>query len=667
MNNNNKFLPAQNEVTKLLGRSNVLCDEAALALNSFDGSPVKIRPDAVLNIPNAAVLPDIIKILNKFNVPFTPRTAATNHDGGCVAVKGGCILNLSALDKIILIDTKAKYAIVECGVVNKNLQDALEPLGFFYAPDPASQAFCTIGGNAALNAGGPKTLKYGATAANILKAEFITPEGETLLLDRSADGPDLLSLLVKSEGTLGVITKLWVKITPKQPALKTVLAYFPTLKDTMQAVKEITAAGILPSALEAMDKTTMDVTQTSYPDGMQAMLIVETDGKKQAVEKEAKQILDICLKNNAIKTESSSKEAERAKLWRQRKSAASALAKLAPNLVSLDGMVPRANLPQAIESVRAVFDKYGIRGGMVFHAGDGNMHPNIVFDERNLFETAQVKKAVKEVNAAAVAAGGTISGEHGVGVEKRAAMTLMFEAPVLDLFKKIKTEFDPKNISNPDKILPVASQSRLSATLPQDEQTIKIIESVKQAYAAKTPVNIVGLKTKYRPKDGSVLDLSSLNKITEIDTENLLLTVQSGVSVKAAAEELLKQNMFLPFPSCKGSMGGVYASKTFQDIADYITAVEFVLPDGTFIRLGGKYIKNAAGYDIIRLLSGSQGFYAAITSLTIRVFTVKPSAQPQRDFSVFTPTKESLRLKKVFDAHNIFNPFIIREQDNGAR
>lgn len=667
MNNNNKFLPAQNEITKLLGRSNVLCDEAALALNSFDGSPVKIRPDAVLNIPNAAVLPEVIRILNKFNVPFVPRTAATNHDGGCVAVKGGCILNLSALDKIILIDTKQKYAVVECGVINKNLQDALEPLGFFYAPDPASQACCTIGGNAALNAGGPKTLKYGATTANILKAQFITPDGEILLLDRSSNGPDLLSLLVKSEGTLGVITKLWVKITPKQPALKTVLAYFPTLKDTMQTVKDIIAAGILPGALEAMDKTTMDVTQTAYPQGMQAMLIVETDGKKQAVDKEAKHILEICLKNNAIKAESSSKEEERAKLWRQRKSAASALAKLAPNLISLDGTVPRANLTQAIESVRAVFDKYGVRGGMVFHAGDGNMHPNIVFDERNLFETAQVKKAVKEINAASVAAGGTISGEHGVGVEKRAAMTLMFEAPVLDLFKKIKTEFDPKNISNPDKILPVASQSRLGATLPSDLETLKIIECVKQAYGAKTSLNIVGLKTKYRPSEGTVLDLSYLNKITEIDAENLLLTVQAGAGVKTVAEELLKHKLYLPFQTCKGSMGGVYASKIFDDMADYITALEFILPDGTFIRIGGKYIKNAAGYDLIRFLSGSRGFYAAITALTIRVFTVKPTARPQRDFAVFTPTKEHLRLKKIFDAQNIFNPFITREQDNGAR
>ncbi len=667
MNNNNKFLPAQNEITKLLGRSNVLCDEAALALNSFDGSPVKIRPDAVLNIPNAAVLPDVIKILNKFNVPFVPRTAATNHDGGCVAVKGGCVLNLSALDKIILIDTKQQYAVVQCGVINKNLQDALDPLGFFYAPDPASQACCTIGGNAALNAGGPKTLKYGATSANILKAQFITPEGEVLLLDKSSGGPDILALLVKSEGTLGVITKLWVKIMPKQPALKTVLAYFPTLKDTMQTVKAITAAGILPSALEAMDKTTMDVTQTAYPDGMQAMLIVETDGKKQAVDKEAKQILEICLKNNAIKAESSSKEEERLKLWRQRKSAASALAKLAPNLISLDGTVPRANLPEAIESVRAVFDKYGVRGGMVFHAGDGNMHPNIVFDERNLFETAQVKKAVKEINAASVAAGGTISGEHGVGVEKRAAMTLMFEAPVLDLFKKIKTEFDPKNISNPDKILPVASQSRLGATVPSDLETLKIIERVKQACGAKTPLNIAGLKTKFRPKTGEILDLSKLNKITEIDTENLLLTVQAGANVKTVAQELLKRKLYLPIPVCKGSMGGVYASKIFEDMADYITALEFVLPDGVFIRIGGKYIKNSAGYDLIRLLSGSQGFYAAITSLTIRVFTIKPAARAQRDFAVFTPSKEHLRLKNIFDAHNIFNPFIKREQDNGAR
>lgn len=667
MNNNNKFLPARKEVAAIIGAENIFCDEVSLALNSFDGSPVKIRPDAVLNIPSAEVLPRVIKVLAKYKVPFVPRTAATNHDGGCVAVKGGCILNLSALNKIILTDTKHHYAVVECGVVNKNLQDILEPLGFFYAADPASMAFSTIGGNAALNAGGPKTLKYGSSSSNILKAEFITPQGEVVLLDRAEQGPDLLFLFVRSEGTLGIITKLWLKITPKQPALKTVLAYFATLQDTMQTVKDITAAGILPSALEAMDKTSMDVSKVKYPEGMQAMLIVELDGKKQAIQKEAKQVIEIFTKNNAAQIQASSKEEERLALWKQRKGAASSLAKLAPNLVSLDGTVPRANLPQAIESIRAIFAKYGIRAGMVFHAGDGNMHPNIVFDERNLFETIQVKKAIKDINAATIAAGGTISGEHGVGVEKRAAMALMFDANALNLFKKIKQKADPANISNPDKILPVASQSALAPFTPQDENILALIKQIKEAYSQHKTLTLCGLKTKFKPKGGDILNFSRLDKITDIDKENLLVTVQAGVPVKKLAEELLTHKLYLPIQSCKGSIGGTYAAKTFGAMADYITALEFILPDGSYIRLGGKYVKNAAGYDIIRLLSGSMGFYAAITSITMRVFTTKQPAAKQNNFGFFTPSKYHMQLKEVFDATNIFNPFIIKDSKDGAQ
>ena len=665
MNNNNKFLQAVKEINSVIGANNVLRDEAALCLNSFDGSPVRIRPDAVINIPSAEVLPSVIKILNAYKIPFIPRTAATNHDGGCIAVKGGCILNLSALNEITLIDTQNGYAVAECGVINKDLQDALEPLGFFYAPDPASMAFCTVGGNAALNAGGPRTLKYGSTASNILKAEFVTPQGEVLLLDRHAAGPDVLSLLVKSEGTLGIITKLWLKILPKQPALKTISVYFKTLQDTVAAVEDIIRAGIIPSALEAMDKANLEVTKTPCPQGTDAFLLIELDGKKSAVEKEALQVLGFCQKHNALKTETASSQEQRLALWKSRKSAAAAMAKLAPNLVSLDGGIPRSNLPSAIGSVADIIKKYGLRGGMVFHAGDGNMHPNIAFDERNVYETLKVKQAVKEINMAEAAAKGTISAEHGIGVEKRAAMAFMFEDSALALFKNIKKAFDPYNVSNPDKVLPVASSSRLKASVPDDEETLKIIKRVKECYSAKTKVSICALKTNFKPK-GEILDLSRLNKITDIDKNNFMVTVQAGTAVKTLAAELAKDNMYLPFPVCKGSIGGVFASKIFDNFADYVTAVDFVMADGTFIRLGGKYVKNSAGYDIIRLLSGSMGFYAALTALTVRVCAVKPATCVQREFAAFTPSEQQLKLKKVFDEYNIFNG-CITGADNATR
>ena len=239
-----KFNTAKKEVIKLLGKENVLTNKTALLLNCFDGSPVKSLPEAVLEIKDISKLPALIAVLNKHKVPFVPRAAATNHDGGAVAIKGGAILNLNHLDAVEDINIKEGYAVVQCSTVNGNLQKILDKEGFFYAPDPASREFSTIGGNCALGAGGPKTLKYGATLANVLGTEFILPDGTEIALSKNSQGPDLLSLLLRSEGTLGLIKKLRLKILPKPSFKRTFLAYFPSLTDAMLCVKEIIAAGI---------------------------------------------------------------------------------------------------------------------------------------------------------------------------------------------------------------------------------------------------------------------------------------------------------------------------------------------------------------------------------------------------------------------------------------
>ncbi|MDR1684589.1 MAG: FAD-binding protein [Elusimicrobiota bacterium] len=648
---------ARRQIIKLLGKENVLTGEVALRLNSYDGAPVRSMPDAVLNIKNAAQLSAVIKILYKYRVPFVPRTAGTNHDGGAIALKGGCVLNLSALNKITLIDTARGCAVVEGGVINQTLQDALAPLGFFYAPDPASMAVSTIGGNAALNAGGAKTLKYGSTAANILKAQIITPQGEVLTLSKDSPGPGSMSLLTRSEGTLSIIDRLWVKITPLQSDVKTICAYFTCLRQTMQAVADIIAAGILPSALEGMDKTTMAATQTPCPAGSEAMLVIELDGKKQQTEKEAALVFNICLNNGGVNIVTASKEEERQNLWAKRKAAASSLVKLAPNLLSLDGALPRAQLPLAIERVRAIFEKYKIRAGLVFHAGDGNIHPNIVFDENNFYETAQIKKAVKEINAAVLAAGGSISGEHGIGVEKRAAMALMFDKNALTLFKNIKAAIDPLNLANPDKVLPVFN----AADLKPAKQPPECLKDIRARLKEGGPFTIAGLNTKLKAAKKDILDIKKLNQILDIDKTNYTLTAQAAASVKDIAAELKKHHMYLPIPPVKGSIGGAFAAKTFLDLADYVTGIDFILPGGAFVSLGGKFVKNAAGYDLIRFLAGSQGAYALITALTIRAFAFEPHKQKERAFKLFTPDETDKKLKKVFDPHNILNPFIFKE------
>lgn len=653
----NRFDKAKKAVQKLLGERDTLTNNTALLLNSFDGSPVKSLPDAVLEIKDISKLPKLIQILDSFNIPFVPRAAGTNHDGGAVAIKGGVILNLNHLDEIEQINTEEKYARVQCGTVNGNLQKALDKLGFFYAPDPASKEFSTVGGNASLGAGGPKTLKYGATSANLLKAEFILPDGETLLLDKAAPGPDLLGLLVRSEGTLGLASRLWVKIKPKNPYKKTILAFFPDLQSTMLCVKDIISAGIIPSALEAMDFHTLKAAKTDVEAG--ALLIIELDGKKSELAAQAEKVLKFCSERKALGAKSADNEEQAKALWQSRLAAAAALASLGTGLISLDCAVSRSDLPRIITEISAIFAKYGLKAGIVFHAGDGNLHPNIAFNENNLYELSKIKKAVKEIHAAVCLCAGTISAEHGIGVEKRAVMAMMFDAGTLNCFRKIKQALDPKNLANPDKVLPIASVSQKILTPP--ERIKYLIETVKKANAEKTVLNLCGLNTKIKLKGKNNLSLKNLNKIIEVDKTNYTLTAEPGINVKHLAEELEKENLFLPFAPGKGSLGGDFCSKTAAQLKDYVTALDVILPDGTFIQYGGKYVKNTAGYDLAALFSGSRGAYGIVTSLTIRLLPFKPKTAKPAAFAPWRPNAVERKLKFALDANNILNPFYFEE------
>ncbi len=649
-----KFNTAKKEVIKLLGKENVLTNKTALLLNCFDGSPVKSLPEAVLEIKDISKLPALIAVLNKHKVPFVPRAAATNHDGGAVAIKGGAILNLNHLDAVEEINLKEGYAVVQCSTVNGNLQKMLDKEGFFYAPDPASKEFSTIGGNCALGAGGPKTLKYGATLANVLGAEFILPDGTEIALSKNSQGPDLLSLLLRSEGTLGLIKKLRLKILPKPSFKRTFLAYFPSLTDAMLCVKEIIAAGIIPSALEALDHATLKASES--PVEAQALLIIELDGKRTELPKHAKQIESFCKINKAVKLEAAQNEAKRRALWQTRLSAAAALASLGSGLFSLDCAVSRANLPKAIEQISAIFGKYGLRAGIIFHAGDGNLHPNIAFKENNLYELSNIKKAIKEIHQTICALGGTISAEHGIGVEKRAAMAMMFDENTLKIFRKIKTALDPQNVANPDKVLPIASVSEKKASPPQD--IIPLIEAVKLANAENKPLNIVGLNTKLKLKKGNILSLKNLNKIIDIDKTDYTITIQPSFCMKELEEELKKHNLYLPVPAVKGSIGGVFSAKTIPALKDYVTAIEAVMPDGSFISYGGKYVKNTAGYDLIALMCGARGAYGIVTSLTLRLLPYKAQKSEVLPFKRRLPSEVEFKLKKALDPNNILNPFL---------
>ena len=625
----NNFYKAKKEIIELLGAHNVFCDSISLLLNGFDGSPVKSVPQAVLNITEPEKLWPLINLLIRYKIPYTARSCGTNHDGAAVPLKGGVILNLKPLNKIEKIDIKKGIAVVQCGVLNGDLQQALFEQGYFFAGDPASSAFCTVGANAALNSGGAKTLKYGSTLANVLAADLITSQGALMHLERNFQGPDLLSLLLKSEGTLCVISRLWLKILPLPKNKITIQADFKTLEQAMKSVEEIIAEGIVPSALEALDEVALNTS------GKSASLLIEIE-EDSAFDK----IKRICEKNSVIDFIVAEQEQAK-KLWEKRKTACSALARLNKTIISLDPCVARSDLVLAIKKINRILINYQIQAGIVFHAGDGNIHPNIVFDSSNLYLNTQINKAIKEIYKEITSLGGSISAEHGIGIEKRSAMALMYDEKTLNLMRQIKKTLDPLNLANPDKILPLATSSSKEPYQSKKQNIIALQEKVKQTKELKITENL----------------LADAKEIIELDKNNWLVKVQAGCAVSELEKFLNKHNMSLPIsPSFKGSIGKAFADGSFKTLADYVTEIEFILSSGEIYNIGGKTLKNVAGYDLIRFLCGSCGAYALVTSLTIRVFAkgIKEPLEAKKQGS-FRPATIHTALKNVFDPANKFN------------
>lgn len=661
----NKFELIRAETERLLGKENVFTDGAAIALNSYDCSLNRGRAEAVLNITRAEVLPPLIKLLHENKIPFTPRASATNHVGGCVSLKGGVVLNLYPLNKILKIDTRKRCAEVECCVINADLQAALAPLGFFYAPDPASEKICTLGGNAALNAGGARGMKYGATAEHILGLEYVSPQGEVFILDRAAPGPDIAGLITGSEGTLGLVTRLRLKITPKPEHVKTILTTFNSVDDAMNAVSAIKAAGVVPRCIEAMDRLTTrtveDFAKCGYPKDCEALLLIESDGDKSAVEKEIKKIEQICQKHGSEKTITAKDEEERLALWRGRSGGYAAMARLAPNVFVEDGTVPVSNLAKALEATRKICAENNLTTGLFFHAGDGNLHPNVVFDQRKNMERNVVQAAGREMLKVCADAGGTISGEHGVGIEKRSSMAFMYNADEIEFFYKIKTALDPHKLSNPDKVLPVVTRADKTPA----RELPACYKETAELFKKNTRVQICGYKTQAPKISGTVeINTKDFDEVLDIDLENYCVTARAGIKLADLKKELLKKKVYLCAPDYAGSLGGLYNSGISADFNNTVLGIEIITAEGKYLKYGGKFAKNAAGYSITRFLAGSLGAYAFTGALTVKIYREEKPASllPAREFA---PSALDARLKAALDPHNILNPLLFEGKMNG--
>ncbi len=452
------------ELAAIVGTKRLLDSKDELLVYECDGYIVeKNVPDVVVFPENAHEIRAIVRACNVHHVPFVPRGAGTSLAGGCLPVCGGVMISLTRMRQIVEINLRDRYAIVEPGVVNVNLTRALAGSGFHYAPDPSSQGACTIGGNVATNSGGPHTLKYGVTVNHVIGVEFVSPEGEIVQLG----GPvgrgndfDVTGLFVGSEGTFGVVTKVWVRITRNPAAYRTMLAIFESIDDTTQAISDIIGAGIVPAALEMMDKGIIGALEEAFHFGFpldaEAVLLIEVDGLEVAVDKEAAIITRLCKEAGAREVRLSQTEEERALLWKCRKQAFGAIGRLSPSYCTQDGVVPRTKVPEILRFIADVSQRHDIRIVNVFHAGDGNLHPILLFDERDAEQLQRVMLASDEILEKCIELGGSVTGEHGIGVEKISFMSRLFTEQDLAVMNDVRKAFNPDGRCSPGKMLPTA-------------------------------------------------------------------------------------------------------------------------------------------------------------------------------------------------------------------
>jgi glycolate oxidase len=449
------------ELRAIVGETYLLLEKEDVIVYEQDGSIFQVMPEIVVVPSSVEEVAAVVKAAKRANVPIVPRGSGTGLAGGAVPAEGGIIVSLARLNKILKIDLQNRIALVEPGVINLDVSKAVAKEGFFYAPDPSSQAACSIGGNVANNSGGPHTLAYGVTTNHVLGMEVVLDDGQIVWLgDEVPDTPgyDLCGIFVGSEGTMGIVTKIAVKLMPARESVRTALAIFDQMDTATHTVVDITSAGIIPAALEIMDRTTIEAVETGAPVGFprdaEAVLIVEVEGVVEGTERSMDLVRVICERNGAREVRVAKDDSERQLLWKGRKGAFGAMGALAPNYYVQDGVVPRSKLPEMMRRVAEISKQYNLRIANVFHAGDGNLHPNILFDMRVPGELDRVIEAGAATLRACIDLGGSITGEHGVGLEKKAYIGLLFNETDLEAMSRVRRAFDPDGRFNPAKLFP---------------------------------------------------------------------------------------------------------------------------------------------------------------------------------------------------------------------
>jgi glycolate oxidase len=450
------------ELQQLLGPSNVLSLPEDLMLYEYDGSVEKSRPEVVVFPSTTAHVSQIARLATKYQTPIVGRGAGTGLSGGALARRGGIMLVFARMNRLLDFDPVNQRAVVQPGVVNFDLTRAAEPHGLYFAPDPSSWKSCTIGGNVSENAGGPHTLANGVTSNHVVALELVLPDGEIVRIGNAhgdAAGYDLTGLLVGSEGTLALITEITAKLSRIPESIKTLLAIFDSVDDAAHTVSSITSRAITPSACEMLDGWTIRVVEdyihAGLPTDCAAVLLIEVEGLSEATTAQSAAITEVCKEHRAREVRVARDTAERDLLWKARKNAFGALGRVAPSNYVLDGVIPRSKLPQALRRIQEIGQQHGFQIGNIFHAGDGNLHPIVLFDPRDKQQFERAMHTAEEIIRYCVEIGGTLTGEHGIGMEKSELMPLLFSDSDFDLMRRVHDAFNPSCILNPAKMFPL--------------------------------------------------------------------------------------------------------------------------------------------------------------------------------------------------------------------
>ena len=449
------------DLQRALGSRAVLHRDQDLLLYEYDGSIDKGRPECVVFPRTTDEVVRVVKIAAEYDVPLVGRGAGTGLSGGVIPTRGGIMIGFSRMNRILEIDCENECAVVQPGVVNLDITRAVQSQGYYYAPDPSSQKACTIGGNVAENAGGPHTLIYGVTTNHVLGIEAVLPDGTVLNLggkEQDLPGYDLTGLLTGSEGTMALVTKVIVKLMRAAESVETLLAIYERADDAASTVGELTARAITPAAVEMLDGVMLrmveEATHAGFPMDAEAVLLIELEGIREAVAEQLEQVNAVCLGCRAREVRVAKTADERALLWKGRKNAFGAVGRVSPTYYVQDGVVPRTRIADTLRHIYRVSEKYGLTISNIFHAGDGNMHPIILFDPRSEEETLRTRQAGEEILRYCIEVGGAITGEHGVGMEKNELMPLLFAEDSLEQMERLMRIFNPDGRLNPGKILP---------------------------------------------------------------------------------------------------------------------------------------------------------------------------------------------------------------------